>query len=159
MDYESELLSFFVRYAQRTHEKYKKLLKKSIQTFCTEKVGKSCQLTNQYNFDRFLCAGFTNDFRCCFSKLFDLNIWRTGKSLCNMHKYDFEKLCKMSWQIEKNEYNNNCNQTKGVFTMVVSKAVAKRENQLLKEIGDSKKFTFKKLLKVIELDALMNYYR
>ena len=43
--------------------------------------------------------------------------------------------------------------------MVVSKAVAKRENQLLKEIGDSKKFTFKKLLKVIELDALMNYYR
>lgn len=42
--------------------------------------------------------------------------------------------------------------------MVVYKTVATRENQLIKEIGEMKKFTFKKLLKVIELDALMNYY-
>ena len=55
-------------------------------------------------------------------------------------------------------YNNNCKQTKGVFKMVVNKTVATRENQLIKEIGEMKKFTFKKLLKVIELDALMNYY-
>lgn len=42
--------------------------------------------------------------------------------------------------------------------MVVNKTVTTRENQLIKEIGEMKKFTFKKLLKVIELDALMNYY-
>ena len=42
--------------------------------------------------------------------------------------------------------------------MVVNKTVATRENHLIKEIGEMKKFTFKKLLKVIELDALMNYY-
>ena len=42
--------------------------------------------------------------------------------------------------------------------MVVNKTVATRENQLIKEIGEMKKFTFKKLLKVLELDALMNYY-
>ena len=43
--------------------------------------------------------------------------------------------------------------------MVVNKIVASRENQLIKEIGEMKTFTFKKLLKVIELDALMNYYK
>ncbi len=42
--------------------------------------------------------------------------------------------------------------------MVVNKTVAARENELIKEIGAMKKFTFRKLLKVIELDALMNYY-
>lgn len=31
------------------------------------------------------------------------------------------------------------------------------ENKLIKEIGEMK-FSFKKLLKVIELDALMSYY-
>ena len=40
--------------------------------------------------------------------------------------------------------------------MVVNKTVTSRENQLIKEIGEMKKFTFRKLLKVIELDALMN---
>ncbi len=42
--------------------------------------------------------------------------------------------------------------------MVINKTVASRENELIKEIGEMKKFTFKKLLKVIELDALMSYY-
>jgi hypothetical protein len=41
--------------------------------------------------------------------------------------------------------------------MISDKAIASREDQLIKEIGKMKKFTFKKLLKVIELDALMNY--
>ena len=41
--------------------------------------------------------------------------------------------------------------------MEVNKTVASREKQLIKEIGEMKKFTFRKLLKVIELDALMNY--
>ncbi len=38
------------------------------------------------------------------------------------------------------------------------RAIAKAEERLISEIADMKKFSFKKLLKVIELDALLNYY-
>lgn len=36
--------------------------------------------------------------------------------------------------------------------------IIKAEEQLINEIASMKKFTFKKLLKVIELDALLSYY-
>ena len=44
--------------------------------------------------------------------------------------------------------------------MKIEKIVVASHNQgKIKEIGEMKKFTFRKLLKVIELDALMNYYK
>ncbi len=36
--------------------------------------------------------------------------------------------------------------------------IVKAEEKLIREISRMKKFSFKKLLKVIELDALLTYY-
>lgn len=36
--------------------------------------------------------------------------------------------------------------------------IVKAEEKLIREISQMKKFSFKKLLKVIELDALLTYY-
>lgn len=38
-----------------------------------------------------------------------------------------------------------------------NKDIARAETKLIKEIGNMK-FSFKKLLKVVELDALLSYY-
>ncbi|MBR3768282.1 MAG: hypothetical protein IKL10_08630 [Clostridia bacterium] len=39
-----------------------------------------------------------------------------------------------------------------------NREIARAEEKLINEIAGMKKFSFKKLLKVIELDALLTYY-
>ena len=39
-----------------------------------------------------------------------------------------------------------------------NREIAKTEEKLISELAGMKKFSFKKLLKVIELDALLSYY-
>lgn len=76
-----------------------------------------------------------------------------------MHKNYKSCLCKMSWQIEKNEYNKGVLKKWKELNKMSDIALRQYEAKILKEMEEAKAFSWKKLWKAIELSNLYKHDR